>query len=155
MKRRASLLAALVALVLVATPAAGAGAFGAVIGPAPLVVGVNDPEVFLINTGEVPITAVVTVEGEGYGPALTNVPALASGKVARIPLTVGPGTARVRAVVSAATASTATDTARLDLSLGVRHVEWWETIPWGLVALLLFLAASVVAYLVRRRRAVR
>lgn len=145
--------AAVVALAVLAGfphPAGAAEEFGAALVNVPLIVEHWDrPAVGLRNIGDVPITAVVTIDGDGWGPTTTTTPTIAPGDRFDVALTsIGTDRADVRATVT--NAEPGMDRAVIVLESVARHQTPWEAVP-AAVWLAGLLAALVASWAVLRR----
>jgi hypothetical protein len=155
MRRAASLVAALVVVAAAGSPAAAADdpRFGAMLVNVPLVVEHWDkPAVGVRNIGDVPITATVTIDGPGWGPAETTIADIEPGTRTDVPLSsIGTDPANVRAVVTNATPGM--DRAQIVLASVVRHETFWEVYGAQIAAggVLLLLVALVASWAVLRR----
>jgi hypothetical protein len=134
--------------------AAGEPRFGAALVNVPLIVEHWDrPAVGLRNLGDVPVTAVVTITGAGWGPPETTTPTIAPGERFDVVLTgIGTDRADVRATVQ--NAEPGMDRAVIVLESVARHQTPWEAIPayaW-LLACLVALGAVWAVQRARGRR---
>ena len=110
------------------------------------------PAVGIRNIGDVPIMAVVTIEGPGWGPSEATVPNVEPGERVDVPLSgIGTEQATVRAVVTSR--ADGMDHARIVLESVARHQSWWEAHPEYVVLLLAAVLAGVLA--IRHREPVR
>lgn len=131
-------------------PAGAAEEFGAALINVPLIVEHWDvPAVGIRNIGDVPVAAVVTIDGPGWGPAETATPTIAPGERFDVALSsIGAGRADVRATVT--TTEPGMDRAVIVLESVARHQEPWEAVP-AVLWLILALGALVASWAVLRR----